>query len=84
MNLLTMKSIGRSLMRKLSGPDVREAERLTLRERQRAEYIPTPAEIEAGCLAVQATWDEAERERRSGMRVMTWDVPSVRETDQEL
>jgi hypothetical protein len=31
-----------------------------------AKYMPTRQEIEAGCLKVQATWDDDEFQRRAG------------------
>jgi hypothetical protein len=31
------------------------------------EYMPTPEEIRQACLAIQATWSEAERARRRAM-----------------
>jgi len=41
---------------------------------------PTPEEIAAGCLAIQAEWSEEEREKRivGGMRAKAWQVPGGR------
>lgn len=54
--------------------------KLTVDERHElaAKYLPTPAEIAAACLAMQAEWSEAEKARRRGQIVEPWDVPVVR------
>jgi hypothetical protein len=48
--------------------------------RRQPLYEPTPEEIAAACLRVQATWDAETRERRSPpeYRVKIQEVPSVR------
>jgi hypothetical protein len=33
---------------------------------EKAEFIPTPAEIEAGCEEIQATWSQDTRQARAG------------------
>ncbi|MDZ4683779.1 MAG: hypothetical protein SH850_01740 [Planctomycetaceae bacterium] len=39
---------------------------------------PSPAEIRAACLAIQAGWSNAERERRFiGPRFDRWSVPGI-------
>lgn len=38
-------------------------------------YTPTPEEIAAACLRIQATWSDAERERRLVFKVDIYTIP---------
>lgn len=40
------------------------------------EYIPTPEEIRAECLAIQSEWSDRERKRREVYS--RWSVPGIR------
>lgn len=42
-----------------------------------APYVPTPEDIRRECLAIQATWGDAERLRRAGLhpgRLELWPI----------
>lgn len=40
--------------------------------KNKKEYTPSPAEIAAGCLEVQATWSDAEFYKRAGITPPIW------------
>jgi hypothetical protein len=41
-------------------------------------YIPTPEQIREGCRLIQATWSEAEEQRRNTRPAREWQPPEGR------
>jgi hypothetical protein len=50
---------------------------------RKVEFVPTPEQIREGCRAIQATWSEAEEQRRNTRPARGWQPPEGRYTESE-